>query len=353
MLYSLILKSRHRAFDKGRRKSMHAVVPTICVGNVTVGGTGKTPHTEMLLRMLEGKKGVAVLSRGYGRKSKGFLVVKPDGSSRDFGDEPLQIARKFPDRIVAVDKDRIEGCSKLKEMGAKIVILDDAFQYRRLRADLNIVLVSYSRPVFEDKLLPFGRLRDIPERIFKSDVIVVSKCAEDISADEKRAFVEGLRLKDYNAEECSALCPDGRKIKVLFSTISYLAPKMVFPEGDPRYIYSQRIMYMSGIAKDRRLHDQLLSRYMILKSFEFSDHHDFSKGELARVEKELRKAKACALATTEKDAQRLTSLPYVSGYLKERLFMVPIEAHLTTPNEEKVLDSLLKGISTARGRGNE
>ena len=110
---------------------------------------------------------------------------------------------------------------------------------------------------------------------------------------------------------------------------------------------------MSGIAKDRRLHDQLLSRYMILRSFEFSDHHDFSKGELARVEKELRKAKACALATTEKDAQRLRSLPYVSGYLKERLFMVPIEAHLTAPNEEKVLDSLLKGIFTARGRGNE
>lgn len=337
MLYRLILKARHHAFDNGWKKSLKATLPTICIGNVTVGGTGKTPHTEMLLRLLSSHKGVAVLSRGYGRKSKGFLIVKPSGSSKEYGDEPLQIARKFPSRTIAVDKDRIEGCAKLKEMGEKMIILDDAFQYRKLQADLNIVLINYSRPVFDDRLLPFGRLRDLPERIFKADMLIVSKCPEDISLEEKFEFSRKLHLTDYDAEKCNALCPNGKHIDLLFSTIKYMPAQMVFPEGDPRYIYSQRIMYLSGIAKDRRLQDHLLSQYHVIKYFEFADHHDFSKKELAKVEKELRKAKACALATTEKDAQRLLSLEYVSPYLKDRLFMIPIEAHLTTQKEENIL----------------
>ncbi|HCY73272.1 MAG TPA: tetraacyldisaccharide 4'-kinase [Rikenellaceae bacterium] len=344
MLYKLILKLRDAAYRSGRKKSFRAALPTVCVGNVTVGGTGKTPHTEMLLRMLRQENGVAVLSRGYGRKTKGFLVVKPNGSSRDFGDEPLQIARKFPDRLVAVDRDRIEGCEKLKEFGAKLVILDDAFQYRKLKADLDIVLVNYARPVFNDSLLPWGRLRDLPERIFDADIIIVSKCPADITDDEKSSFIKKLRLKDYNSHTCDAFCADGKKIKVLFSNIKYLNPVMVFPEGDPRFIYSQRIMYLSGIADGKRLEDELLSKYKILKFFEFGDHHDFSKGELARVEKALRKAKACALATTEKDAQRLLSLDYVSSYLKERLFMVPIEANLSTPSEKETLLCVLNKL---------
>ncbi len=344
MLYRLALRLRHRAFDSGRRKSVPSAVPSVCIGNVTVGGTGKTPHTEMLLRLLEGRKGVCVLSRGYGRKSKGFLKVDPNGSSAVYGDEPLQIARKFPERIVAVDADRAEGCEKLKEMSGKLVILDDAFQHRSLKANLNIVLVNYSRPVFDDKLLPFGRLRDLPERIFKADIIIVSKCPEDITEEEKCEFARKIHLSGYSASECQAENPYGEKQTLLFSTIKYLRPEMVFPEGDPRYIYSHKVMYMSGIARDRRLQDHLLQDYHILKSFEFADHHNFRKKELSRIEKELREAKACPLATTEKDAQRLQSLPYVSTYLKERTFMVPIQAVLTTEAEEKLLLNRLEKL---------
>ncbi len=337
MLYRLALRLRHRAFDRGRKKSFPSAIPSVCIGNVTVGGTGKTPHAEMILRMLEGREGVCVLSRGYGRRTKGFLKVDPAGPSTSFGDEPLQIARKFPSRLVAVDADRVEGCEKLKELGQKLVILDDAFQHRKLRANLNIVLVNYSRPVFDDRLLPFGRLRDLPERIFKADIIIVTKCPEDITPDEKAAFALKLRLSDYSAEECCAVNPSGQRQTVLFSSIEYLPPQMVFPEGDHRYTYSQKVMYMSGIAHDRRLLDHLRGQYHILKDFEFADHHDFTRGELARIEKELRKAKACPLVTTEKDAQRLLSLGYVSDYLRERTFMVPIQARLTTPSEEALL----------------
>ncbi len=338
LLYKTFLKLRHRAYDKGRKRSTPSDIPSVCIGNVTVGGTGKTPHTEMILRLLEDKEGVCVLSRGYGRRTKGFLKVNPaEGSSRTFGDEPLQIARKFPERVVAVDADRIEGCKKLKELGQKLVLLDDAFQHRRLKANLNIVLVNYSRPVFDDKLLPFGRLRDLPERIFNSDIIIVSKCPEDITEHEKAAFALKLHLKDYSATECSAVNPSRQKQSLLFSTIEYLPAQMVFPEGDHRYTYSHKVMYMSGIAHDHRLQDHLRGQYNIVKCFEFGDHHDFTKKELSRIEKDLRKTKACPLVTTEKDAQRLLSLPFVSDYLKERIFMVPIRARLTSAQEEKLL----------------
>ena len=156
MIYRLILALRHLAFDKGWKKTYKAEVPTICVGNITVGGTGKTPHTEMILRELMasdrwGFRNIAVLSRGYKRKSKGFQIVERDSSARFAGDEPLQIARKFPSVKVAVDKNRVKGCEKLAADGTEIIVLDDAFQYRRLSASLNIVLVDFNRPILDRK----------------------------------------------------------------------------------------------------------------------------------------------------------------------------------------------------------
>ncbi|MGM9753429.1 MAG: tetraacyldisaccharide 4'-kinase [Candidatus Cryptobacteroides sp.] len=338
MLYRLILKLRHRRYD---RKSEESAVPSICIGNVTVGGTGKTPHCELLLRLLEQRAGVAVLSRGYKRKSKGFALVQTDGSASDFGDEPLQIKRKFPQRTVAVDEDRLEGCRKLKALGAKLVILDDAFQHRRLRATRNIVLVNYSRPVFEDRLLPFGRLRDLPERIFKADCIIVSKCPKDILDSEKAAFAFRLKLRDYNPATCRALTPEGKEILLLFSYIRYLEPQMAFPEGDRRYIYDKNILYINGIAKDPSLRKHLLQEHRIVEEFSFRDHHDFSRRDLQRIEKEACKYSVCALATTEKDAQRIIGKPWVSDALKKRLFIIPIEAVLSNEAEEKALEEII------------
>ena len=192
--YYAILKLRNSLYDKGIRKIHRAEVPTICVGNIAAGGTGKTPHTEMILRELLSSskwrgKSIAVLSRGYRRESKGFQQVKENGSATMFGDEPMQIKKNFPEVTVAVDKNRIEGCRFLthpeelkssrsgrrcweKDMpAADIIVLDDAFQYRKLRADLNIVLVDYNHPLHKDHLIPLGRLRDLPERIEDADII--------------------------------------------------------------------------------------------------------------------------------------------------------------------------------------
>ena len=193
MIYGLALKIRHFFYDKGWKKSFSPQVPTLCVGNVTAGGTGKTPHVEMILRMLIAHwKQPAVLSRGYKRKSKGFQIVPHDGSALQYGDEPVQMARKFPDITVAVDKDRVHGCEQLR--GAGVIVLDDAFQYRRLQPTLSIVLVDYHRPVFKDRLLPWGRLRDLPSRLKKADSVMVTKCPAYLDEEERASWRKHLKL---------------------------------------------------------------------------------------------------------------------------------------------------------------
>ena len=188
--YYLALKLRNRRYGRLGAKLHYAEKPTLCVGNVTAGGTGKTPHVEMILRLLQespewGDKQLAVLSRGYKRESTGFQQVVTTGGAATFGDEPLQIKKKFPGAVVAVDKNRVEGCDllahpeKLKTRkwakkcwnrefpAADYIVLDDAFQYRKLKTNKTIVLVNWNRPVFKDMLLPLGRLRDLPERIYE------------------------------------------------------------------------------------------------------------------------------------------------------------------------------------------
>ena len=204
--YYWVLKARNRRWSRPGRKFSYAEVPTLCIGNVTVGGTGKTPHVEMVLRLLQQHpdwcdKQLAVLSRGYKRDSKGFQQVTAEGSAVLYGDEPMQIKKKFPDVVVAVDKKREQGCDllvhpeKLKGRRwekrcwnrefkpADYIVLDDAFQYRRLKTHKSVVLVDYNRPVQKDMLLPLGRLRDLPERIYDADALIVTKCQGAPPAD--------------------------------------------------------------------------------------------------------------------------------------------------------------------------
>ena len=216
--YWLTLKIRHFMYDHGMKKVHTADVPTICVGNVTVGGTGKTPHTEMIIRTLTqdvdwGARNIAVLSRGYKRRTKGFQQVVADGTAKEYGDEPLQIKRKFPFITVAVDKSRKEGCDFLchpeKLLTSKkarkcrhkdfpkadLIILDDAFQHRSLKPTVSILLVDYNRPVFKDHLMPLGKLRDLPERIQAADIIIVSKCPTYLDAWERSKWTEALGIR--------------------------------------------------------------------------------------------------------------------------------------------------------------
>lgn len=372
MIYRIILSIRHFLFDNGWKKSFKADVPTICVGNITVGGTGKTPHTEMILRMLLHSdewaySDIAVLSRGYKRKSKGFQKVGRDGTALQFGDEPLQIAKKFPSVTVAVDKDRVEGCRFLahpEELGtdrkarkclykdipaAQLIVLDDAFQYRRLQADINIVLVDYNRPVQKDKLMPWGKLRDLPSRLKAADILIVTKCPTYLDEWEKGKWAQQLGVDNYSTATCTGV----RKLRkgkekvqtVLFSSIGYEPMVPVFPEeADSRFTYAQRLILFTGIAKDTPLRAYLSDKYREVKRFSFPDHHKYSNGDIAKVARAVQAYPTACVATTEKDAQRIVDTKKVPGTLRERLFQVPIQVDFLSPAEKEIFETTLLGL---------
>lgn len=354
MIYKLALKIRHAFYDKGWRKQHTSDVPTVCIGNVTVGGTGKTPHTEMILRMLLkdeywGGKNIAVLSRGYKRQSKGFQQVEVSSPAFFSGDEPLQIKKKFPSVTVAVDNDRVEGCGflchpetleKSKKarkcrnidiQPADIIILDDAFQHRSLKASVNIVLVDFNRPVYEDSLLPYGTLRDLPSRIKAADIIIVTKCPEYLTEAEKVAFRDNLRLGDSAA-------------KVFFTTMEYCRPEGVFPQMDSRYTYAKRLILLSGIANATPLRNYLSDTYQIVKHLSFPDHHTFTQSDMKSLIAATDKWQTAAVATTEKDSQRILDYPRVPRDLKSKMFHIPIRAVFLSEEEQKEFETTLFGL---------
>jgi tetraacyldisaccharide 4''-kinase len=330
MLYGTLLAIRHFFYDKGWKKSQEASVPTVCIGNITVGGTGKTPHTEMVLRRLLKSDdwaygNLAVLSRGYKRKSKGFQLVPRDGTALLYGDEPLQIAKKFPSVTVAVDKNRIRGCEQLKD--AHLIVLDDAFQYRKLRASLNIVLVDYNRPVHKDSLLPWGRLRDLKSRMKAADIVIVTKCPAYLDDWERSQWVKYLRLTPEQ--------------KLFFTTFTYGAMEPVFPEGDARYTYSKRLVLFTGIANDAPLRSFLSDTYKIVRRIGFPDHHKYTRADIGTLSSAVKEFPTACLVTTEKDAQRIVDAKKVPDELRLRMFQIPVEASFLTPEEDAAFTETL------------
>ena len=351
--YYYALKFRHWLYDKGLKKSVEASVPTICVGNITVGGTGKTPHTEMLIRILSSHpdfagKNIAVLSRGYKRKSKGFLEVKADGNAEMYGDEPLQIKKKFPSITVAVDKSRVKGCRILTDpqdnrtaRKADIIILDDAFQHRALKPSVSIVLVDYSRPVFNDNLLPIGHLRDLRERIHEADIVIVTKCPPFLDNWEMTKWTDALEIGKTASH---------KKQSLFFTSIGYDEPEAVWQEGDPRYIHSKRLILMSGIANDKPLQTYLSDSYKIVRHLTFSDHHDFTRGDINSMEKAVKEFPTAIIMTTEKDSQRLKDNQFITKNLKERLFYMPIKPVFISKGMEEQFISALTEYHSGYGQ---
>lgn len=348
--YWVTLKLRHLFYDKGLKKAYRPEVPSICIGNITVGGTGKTPHTEMIIRTLREQtewadKNIAVLSRGYKRKSTGFQQVPAGGRALDYGDEPQQIKQKFPMVTVAVDKSRKQGCKfltnpesvKTSKKGRKcifkdfpksdIIILDDAFQHRSVKASVDIVLVDYSRPIFKDSLMPIGRLRDLPCRIKAADIVIVSKCPKYMEDEDKQMWIQKLGLRENQ--------------HLFFTTIAYDTPEAIFPEGDSRYLYAKNLILFSGIANDKPLARQLTSNYKIVKHFNFPDHHKFSKSDIHSIRNAGDNFPTSVIMTTEKDCQRVRDSKAVPGSMKTRLFYAPIKSCFLCEEDKDRFTSIL------------
>ena len=290
-------------------------------------------------------KNLAVLSRGYKRKSKGFQQVPVDGRALDYGDEPLQIKKKFPAITVAVDSSRAEGCRfltnpesvKRSKKGRRcifkdfpksdLIILDDAFQHRAVKASVNIVLVDYNRPIFKDHLMPMGKLRDLASRIKAADIVIVSKCPKYMDAWEKEKFSKRLGL---NQDQ-----------HLFFTTITYDTPAAIFPEGDPRYLYTQRLILFSGIANDKPLRNYLSGDYKIVRHFDFPDHHKFTKADISSINSAARAFPTSVVMTTEKDCQRIRDCKTIPDNLKQRMFYAPIKVNFFSDEEQEAFASTL------------
>ncbi|PWL37501.1 tetraacyldisaccharide 4'-kinase [Flagellimonas aquimarina] len=286
LIYALVVYVRNLLYDIGFFKSITYKTPTVCVGNLSVGGTGKTPMIEYLIRLM-GEKEVAVLSRGYKRRSKGFLVATQNCSVEDLGDEPFQLYKKFPQITIAVDSDRRNGIEQLQNgIKPEVILLDDAFQHRRVKPSFSILLTAYDNLFFNDWYLPTGNLRDSKLEKKRADIIIVTKCPESLLKDERTSIYK--RLKPTKNQ------------KVLFCSLKYAN---VFKNAkgtiELSVLKSEKIALVTGIASPKPLVSHLKGLDVEFKHFEFSDHHYFSNKEIDQFRD------FNIILTTEKDYVRL------------------------------------------------
>lgn len=332
--YYLTLLLRNSYYDKGGKRVISYEIPIISIGNVTVGGTGKTPHTEMLIREFSKEKRIAVISRGYKRKTRGLREVQISDNYRDVGDEPLQIKRKFPDIKVIVDTSRKRAIDSLISLpdGEKpeLILLDDGFQYRKIVPSLSILLVDYSKPIFQDSLLPIGYLRDLPSQIKRADIVIVTKVPDIFEPIDRFIWRDNLHLKENQA--------------LFFSKICYDFPVPLFPEEcDKRYLYSKSAILFSGIANDSHLRNNLIGQYKLVSILKFSDHHNFSSSDIDNIEYLSHRYPTAVIFTTEKDAQRIFSHKSLTPNIRSRLFFIPIKPQIIpeiTPGQRVIEEEL-------------
>lgn len=307
-------------FDKGILPSHSFSIPVISIGNISVGGTGKTPHTEYLIRLLQNEYQLAILSRGYKRKSKGFVMATTDTPIEMIGDEPFQMIHKFSRIYMAVDRDRCHGIERLTDghtaPGVKAVILDDAYQHRYVKPGLNILLTDYNRLITRDRMLPAGRLREPSKGKKRADIIVISKCPADISREER------MQLKT----ELSPLPSQ----QLYFSTLTYGRMKPLFTGKAEQELSSitsdERIVLVTGIASPQPLIERLRKQTPHITPLTFADHHDFTATDMNRIADTFLNlhCKKKRIITTEKDAARLTGNIPMDEHIKPFVYIVPV-----------------------------
>ena len=315
LLYNLVLFVRHKLFDWHILKSTRFDLPVICVGNLSLGGTGKTPHTEYITQLLSSEYRLAILSRGYGRSSKGFRLADNVCTAADIGDEPMQYFTKFNNIQIAVDEDRVDGVQKLlgTPTPPQVVILDDAFQHRKIEAGLNILLTDYQHLFCEDYLIPTGRLRDIKQAARRSEIIVVSKSPKNISEGEKKQIISKLNVNE--------------KQKVYFSYLEYGALLPLNEKAkETKANQADKALLFTGIAQPEPLVRHLSSCFNKVENIAFGDHHSYTENDLKKVVSrfETMEGKDKIIVTTEKDAARLSKSAYLCPLESLPLFAAPI-----------------------------
>jgi tetraacyldisaccharide 4'-kinase len=321
LIYGLITRLRNFLYDSGVLSSTTFPIPVICVGNLTVGGTGKTPHTEYLVDLLEKEFRVAVLSRGYKRETSDFRIASPASCVADIGDEPMQVYGKFPGVMVAVDRKRVNGVRKIMEAdpGVEVIILDDAFQHRSIAPGFSILLSDFERPFMRDYMLPFGDLREDKSNMRRADIVLITKCPKNLNPIQRRLIVKEIGKAAYQ--------------NLYFTSFSYRAPRAVFAGPDEETdkldltkCSGTPVVLITGIANPRPLKEYLLKFFSELTELTFPDHYAFRDRDIIAIVdayKNLR-SQSKYVITTEKDAVRLREFTWIEDEVKPAFYYVPV-----------------------------
>lgn len=341
-LYGLLLFVRNKLYDWGIFSSTEFKVLTISVGNLTVGGTGKTPHIEYLIRLLSPEFHIATLSRGYGRKTKGFVLANEQSTVADIGDEPLQFAVKFNKVPVAVDAKRVRGVKKIVSLFpmAQIILLDDAFQHRAIKPGLSIVLTEFDKLYFNDFVMPTGSLREFGSGIKRADIVIVTKCPEVLLPIERNRLTKEIKPLPHQ--------------HIYFSYIKYgeflpLHAQTINPFSKEYYFerhYS--VVLLTGIANTQSLEYYLKDKVKTLIPVKFRDHHTFTKNDLEEVKKIFDNIASSnkIIVTTEKDAMRLRNPDFSDILSHMPLFYMPIEIDFYEKDKNEFNEQILHYVRT-------
>ncbi|HSP11278.1 MAG TPA: tetraacyldisaccharide 4'-kinase [Salegentibacter sp.] len=320
LLYGFIMLIRNFLYDSRILKSKSYDLPVICVGNLNTGGTGKSPMIEYLLKVLGKEYRVASLSRGYKRKTKGYQLLKGTETAAEVGDEPLQFKKKFPDALVAVDANRQNGIANLLKENPEVILLDDAFQHRKVKAGFNILLTTYGDLYSDDFMLPTGNLREPEFGSERADLIVVTKCPSNLTKEEQEHIRTKLELRNYQ--------------DLFFTSISY-SEEVVSEEKKLKLedLGKYHFTLVTGIANPSPLLEYLKKKNLSFKHKAFGDHHNFSNTEITELQKEN------LILTTEKDFMRLQGKIPLG-----KLFYLPIEISFLN-KEIKFLEEILNYVN--------
>jgi tetraacyldisaccharide 4'-kinase len=349
ILYGFVTGVRNFLYSAEIIKSREFSIPVICVGNLSAGGTGKTPHTEYLIELLQKSFNVAVLSRGYKRKSSGFLIADSNSTVSDIGDEPLQVLRKYPGIIIAVDRNRVHGVEEIMKTHPEtsVIILDDGYQHRSITPGVSILLSDFDNLMINDHMLPFGNLREPSHNMNRADIILITKSPENISPIQRRIIVGDINKKPYQ--------------NLYFTSLSYGEPIPVFENmgenEDPfssGQVSDRGFLIVTGIANPAPLAEYLRKRADEIIHLSFGDHHNFTMNDIEKINNAYNTLNANHkyIITTEKDSARLREFINIAEPIRSAFFYIPIGIWFLNDDKDE-FDNLIVDYVRKNKRNNK
>jgi len=349
LLYGLFTGVRNFLYSAEIIKSHEFSIPVICVGNLSAGGTGKTPHTEYLIELLQKSFKVAILSRGYKRKSSGFLIADSNSTVSDIGDEPLQVSRKYPGVIIAVDRNRVHGVEEIMKTHPEtsVIILDDGYQHRRITPGISILLSDFDNLMINDHMLPYGNLRETRHNMSRADIILITKSPENIAPIQRRIIIGDINKKPYQ--------------NLYFTSLSYKEPMPVSENKEKNedpfssgQVSDRGFLLVTGIANPAPLAEYLGKRANEIIHLSFGDHHNFTMNDIEKISNAYNTLKAPLkyIITTEKDSVRLREFTNIAEPIRSATYYVPIGIWFLNDDKDE-FDNLIVDYVRKNKRNNK